>query len=65
MEKNRSARTIWVRRIVGVKKMDSRRMDELREEIGVQISLTEILVRSGLFMWCGWGKREWQREWIG
>ena len=30
----------WVRRIAGVKRVDIRRMDELREEIGVQMSLT-------------------------
>ena len=28
------------RRVAGVKRVDRRRMDELREEIGVQISLT-------------------------
>ncbi len=26
----------WVRRIAGVKRMDRRRMDELREEVGIQ-----------------------------
>ena len=29
----------WVRRIVGVKRVDRSRMDELMEEIGVQMSL--------------------------
>ena len=34
-----------VRRIAGVKRVDRRRMDELREEIGVQMSLTGRFVR--------------------
>ena len=41
----------WIR-IVGVKREDSR-MDELRKEIGVQISLTGRLARSQLVMWYG------------
>ena len=46
----------WVRRIVGVKRVDRRRMDELREEIGVQMSLMGRLVkfqlrRAGHLMW--------------
>ena len=42
----------WVRRIAGVKRVDRRRMDELREVIGVQMSLTERLVKSWL-KWAG------------
>jgi len=38
----------WVRRIAGVKKMDRRWMDELREKIGVQMSLMVRLVKSWL-----------------
>jgi len=34
----------WVRRIVGVKRMD-KRMDELREGIGLQMTLTWRLVK--------------------
>ncbi len=42
----------WVRRIVGVKRVDRRRMDELREEIGVQMSLMGRLVKFRL-RWAG------------
>ena len=42
----------WVRRIAGMKKMDKRRMDELGEEIGVQMSLTGRLVKCRL-RWAG------------
>ena len=38
----------WVRKIAGVTRADRRRMVELREETGVQRSLTERLVRSTL-----------------
>ena len=38
----------WVRRIVGVKRVDRGMMDELREEIGVQMSLTWRLVKCRL-----------------
>ena len=38
----------WVRKIAGAKRVDRRRMVELREETGVQRSLTERLVRSRL-----------------
>ena len=34
----------WVRRIAGVKRIDKRRMEELREEVGVKESLTRKLV---------------------
>ena len=56
----------WVRRIAGEKRMDRRRMDELRKEIGVQMSSTGRLVKCRL-RWAGhsvrMGKeREWQRE---
>ena len=36
----------WVRRIAGVKRMDRRRMDELREEVGIQKCLMGRLVKS-------------------
>ena len=42
----------WVRKIARVTRADRRRMVELREETGVQRSLTERLVRSGL-QWAG------------
>ena len=42
----------WVRRIAGVKKVARRRMDELREEIGVQMSLMGRLVKCQL-RWAG------------
>ena len=42
----------WVRKIAGVKRADRRRMVELRDETGVQRSLTERLVRSRL-QWAG------------
>ena len=42
----------WVRKIVRVTRADRRRMMELREETGVQRSLTETLVRSRL-QWAG------------
>ena len=35
----------WVRRIVGVKRVDTRRMDELRVEVGMQMSLMGRLVK--------------------
>ena len=35
----------WVRKIAGVKRVDRRRMDELKEEINVQISLTRRFVK--------------------
>ena len=42
----------WVRKIARVTLADRRRMVELREELGVQRSLTERLVRSRL-QWAG------------
>ena len=42
----------WVRNIAKVKRADRRRIVELREETGVQSSLTERLVRSSL-QWAG------------
>ena len=42
----------WVRKIARVMRADKRRMVELREETGVQRSLTERLVRSRL-QWAG------------
>ena len=42
----------WVRNIAGVKRVERRRMDELRGEIGVQMSLTERLVKFRL-RWAG------------
>ena len=42
----------WVRQIARVTRADRRRMAELREETGVQRSLTERLVRSRL-QWAG------------
>ena len=48
----RFARTNWVRRIAGVKRVDRRRMDELREEICVQMRLTGRLVKCRL-RWAG------------
>ena len=38
----------WVSRIAGVKRVDRRRMDDLREEIGVQMSLTGKFVKCRL-----------------
>ena len=46
----------WKRRIVGVKKVDQRRMDELRVEVRVRESLKNTLVRSRL-KWAGHVKR--------
>ena len=50
----------WARRIAGVKRIDKRRMEELREEAGVREShkeaggsLTRKLVRSRLKWACG------------
>ena len=55
----------WVRRIVGVKRVDTRRMDELREEIGVEVSLMGRLVKCWL-RWAGHlgtdGGRDYVRE---
>ena len=42
----------WVRNITGVKRVERRRTNELREEIGVQMSLTERLVKFWL-RWAG------------
>ena len=42
----------WVRRIAGVKKMDRRRMDELREEVGIQKCLMGRLAKSRM-KWTG------------
>ena len=42
----------WVRRIAGVKRIDTRRMDQLREEVGVKENLTRKLMRSRL-KWAG------------
>ena len=44
----------WVRKIIGVKKVNRGRMDELTEEIGVQVSLIWRLGRSQL-KW-GWSR---------
>ena len=41
-----------MRRIAGVKRLDKRRMKELREEVGVRESLMRKLVRSQL-KWAG------------
>ena len=41
-----------MRRIAGVKRIDKRRMEELREEVGERESLTRKLVRSWL-KWAG------------
>ena len=38
----------WIRRIMGVKRVDKRRMDELRMEVGVIESFKRKLVRSRL-----------------
>ena len=52
---------------MGVKRVDRRRIDELREEVGVQMSLPEIGEMLAEMSWtlCGWGKREWQSGWRG
>ena len=42
----------WVRRIAGVKRMDRRRMAELREEVGIQKCLMGRLVKSRM-KWAG------------
>ena len=42
----------WVRRIGGVKRVDRRRMDELREEVGIQKCLMGRLVKSQM-KWAG------------
>ena len=42
----------WVRRIAGLKRVERRRMDELREDIGAQMSLTGRLVKCQL-RWAG------------
>ena len=46
----------WVRRIAGVKRWDRRRMDELREEVGIQKCLMGRLVKSRL-KWTGHEER--------
>jgi len=46
----------WVRRIARVKMVDGRRRNELREEIGVQMSLTGRLVKCRL-KWTGQSER--------
>ncbi len=55
----------WVRQIARVSRADRRRMVELREETGVQRSLTERLVRSRL-QWVGhvegWRMTDHRRE---
>ena len=42
----------WVSRIAGVKRVDRRRMDELRKEVGIQKCLMGRLVKSRL-KWAG------------
>ena len=42
----------WMRRIVGVKRADRRRLDGIREEIGMTRSLTERVIR-GRLRWAG------------
>ena len=42
----------WVRRIAGVKRVDRRRMDEPREEVGIQKCVMGRLVKSRL-KWAG------------
>ena len=42
----------WMRRIAGVKRVDRRRMDQLREEVGIQKCLMGRLVKSRL-KWTG------------
>ena len=39
-EKLHVCKNNWVRRIAGAKRIDKRRMEELREEVGVRESLT-------------------------
>ena len=45
-EKLQVSENNWVRRTAGVKRIDKRRMEELREEVGVKENLTRKLVRS-------------------
>ena len=45
-------RSIGLRRIAGVKRVDRRRMDELREEVGIQKCLMGRLVKSRM-KWAG------------
>ena len=52
----------WVRRIVGVKRIDKRRMEKLREEVGVRGSLMRNLARSRL-KWAGHVERM-EGEWL-
>ena len=52
----------WVRRIVGVKRIDKRRMEKLREEVGVRGSLMRNLARSRL-KWAGHEERM-EGEWL-
>ena len=42
----------WVRRIAGMKRIDTRRMDQLSGEVGVRENLTRKLMRSRL-KWAG------------
>ena len=42
----------WVRRITRTKRVDRRRMNDLRKKVGIQCSLTGRLVRSRL-IWAG------------
>ena len=52
IEKLQVCENNWVRRIAGVKRIDRRRMEELREGAGVREILTKKLVMSRL-MWAG------------
>ena len=55
-EKLQVCKNNWVRRIAGVKRVDNRRMEELREEVGGREILTRKLVRSQL-KWAGHVKK--------
>ena len=53
----------WVRRIVGVKRADNRRIEELRVEIGAKESVKKLM--TSRMKWAGhekeWDMENWQR----
>ena len=59
-EKMQVCENNWVRRIAGVKRIDKRRMEELREEVGAKEGLTKNLARSRQ-RWAGMNGMEGER----
>ena len=60
-EKLQVCENYWVRRITRVKRTEKRRMEGLREEVGVREGLMRKLGRSRLKWACHVERMEWER----